>query len=100
MPVKMVKIRFTANKYPEFEVAVGSLLMKVLLDRNIPVASSCHGDGICGKCKIKVLNGAENLSAVEELEKTLCERLKIQFPHRISCQTLVMGDIEIDTTYW
>ena len=96
----MPKIRFSADKYPEFEVTEGALLMKILLDNNIPVASSCHGDGICGKCKVKVISGEENLSAVQELEKTLCERLKIQTPNRISCQTLVMGDIEIDTTYW
>lgn len=96
----MPKIRFSANKYTEFEVPLGAVLMKVLLDQNIPVASSCFGDGICGKCKIKVIVGSENLSEVQQLEKTLCERLKIQSPFRISCQTLVMGDIEIDTTYW
>ncbi len=96
----MPKIRFAAAKYPEFEVPVGALLMKALLDNGIPVASSCHGDGICGKCKVKVLCGSENLSVVQELETLLCQRLKMTSPHRISCQTLVMGDIEIDTTYW
>ena len=93
-------IRFAFDKYPAFEVTKGSGLMQALLNQSIPVASSCHGEAVCGKCKIKILKGWENLSAIQELEKHLCERLKVPESFRISCQILVMGDIEIDTTYW
>ena len=34
------------------EVHAGANLMKTLLDAGIPVASSCLGDGICGKCRL------------------------------------------------
>ena len=70
------------------------------LAAGLPVASSCHGDGVCGKCGVKVLAGAENLSAVGPVEQILRERLKLAPEVRVSCQTEVLGDITVDTSYW
>ena len=96
MPV----IRFAKN-YPSLTVASGASLMKSLLDAGLPVASSCHGDGVCAKCRITVLEGAlEGLSAVGPVEQMLRDRLKIPREVRISCQTKVVGDVLIDTSYW
>lgn len=74
--------------------------MKSLLDAGIPVASSCNGDGVCAKCKIAVIAGIENLSAENEIENFLKQKLEISENFRISCQTEVLGDITIDATYW
>lgn len=95
----MPKIRFSKN-YPEIEVPVGANLMRALLDAGLPVASSCHGDGVCAKCRILVVEGLENLSRPNAVEMILRDRLKIPKHQRISCQTEVVGDIQIDTTYW
>lgn len=85
---------------PQIVVESGTVLMKCLLDAGLPVASSCHGDGICGKCRIIIVEGAENLSRVNALEQMLRARLKVPREYRISCQTLVWGDIKIDASYW
>ena len=95
----MPTIRF-AKKFPEIQVQDGAILMDELLLAGLPVASSCHGDGVCGKCRVQILEGAENLSQVQELERMLRERLKVPSGYRISCQTKIHGDILIDTTYW
>ena len=95
----MPSIRFVKN-HPTLEVAAGSNLMQSLLAAGLPVASSCHGDGICGKCRVQVLQGAENLSQITGLEQILRDRLKVPREYRISCQTEVLGDILIDTSYW
>lgn len=95
MPV----IRFAKN-YPDVQVEKGALLMKSLLDAGLPVASSCHGDGVCAKCRIVILEGRENLSKVNAVEQMLRDRLRIPPEVRISCQTEVHGDIKIDTSYW
>ncbi len=95
----MPTIRFT-KKLPEIPVEAGKTLMKALLEAGLPVASSCHGDGICGKCRVQVVEGSENLSKVEELERMLHERLQIPSGQRISCQTRVLGDVKVDTSYW
>jgi ferredoxin, 2Fe-2S len=95
----MPTIRFVKN-IPEITVESGAVLMDVLLRANLPVASSCHGDGICGKCRVRVFAGAENLSQIGPLEELVRDRLKVPAEYRISCQTQVLGDILIDTGYW
>ena len=96
---EMPVIRFAKN-FPERTVATGANLMEELLLAGLPVASSCHGDGICGKCRVRVIAGAENLSKIGSLEQLVRDRLKVPKEFRISCQTQVLGDIEVDTTYW
>lgn len=95
----MPTIRFVKN-YPEIAVESGAVLMDVLLQAGLPVASSCHGDGICGKCRIHIISGAENLSKINSVESIVRDRLKIPREYRISCQAQVLGDITIDTSYW
>lgn len=74
--------------------------MRVLLEAGIPVASSCNGEGICGKCKVRIVSGAENLSPASEDELFLMNKNRISKDHRISCQTKVQGDATIDASYW
>jgi ferredoxin, 2Fe-2S len=95
----MPQISFVKNKTP-LEVPVGANLMQSLLAANIPVASSCHGDGICCKCVITIVNGLENLSPRNPIELELLERNPLTPEKRVSCQTIVLGDIQIDTGYW
>jgi ferredoxin, 2Fe-2S len=95
----MPKIKFIKNK-PEFEVPAGSNLMKSLLDHGLPVASSCNGDGVCSKCRLKIISGAENLSEPNETELILKEQNDIGKDFRISCQTEVLGDVTVDASYW
>lgn len=75
-------------------------LMTLLLEAKRPVASSCKGDGICSKCRVTILSGAQNLSSEGELESKTKRRNKITESERLSCQVYVHGDITIDTAYW
>lgn len=93
-------IRFFENKFSAFEVPSGTTLMNALLDQDVPVASSCHGDGICSKCRLRIVQGAQSLSAPNPVELELRQRNGIAADFRVSCQTQVLGDIEIDATYW
>jgi 2Fe-2S ferredoxin len=82
------------------EARPGQTLMQSVLAAGLPVASSCNGDGVCAKCQIQIVVGAENLSPPNPIEVFLCEKNKIPSNKRISCQTEVLGDITVDTTYW
>lgn len=74
--------------------------MQSLLAAGLPVASSCRGDGVCGKCRVLVeaLPGA--VSQESELEKFLRDRHAVPPGFRVSCQVAVFGDITVDATYW
>ena len=52
---------------------------------------NCHGNGLCAKCVMEVVEGTENLSP-----KTLRERLRLgkqSDNRRLSCQCQVLGDV-------
>lgn len=74
--------------------------MTALLRQGVPVASSCQGDAVCAKCRIKVLQGGENLSAPGPDEAFLLEREELGADIRISCQCKVLGDVSVDAPYW
>ncbi len=96
MPV----ISFSKKNRKSLTVEKDANLMSSLLQAQIPVASSCNGDGVCGKCRVQVLQGKENLSKPNDTEMFLKEKYQLKDDHRISCQVQVQGDIEIDTGYW
>ncbi len=96
----MVTISFTKKNRKSLLILEGSNLMKALLDANIPVASSCHGDGVCAHCRLTVTAGADHLSKANDTEKFLFEKFELKPNQRISCQVSVFGDIEIDASYW
>lgn len=96
----MPRIRYAKGHREDFEVALGANLMESLLKNGVPVASSCHGDGVCGKCKIQIVSGAENLSPENETEKFLRNKLEVPKDQRISCQTQVLGNVSVNTGYW
>jgi ferredoxin, 2Fe-2S len=78
----------------------GENLFRFLRENQIPVASSCTGEGVCGKCVVQVVKGEAHLSPVNELEQKLHEKYQLHKDQRICCQCEVFGDIEIRTTYW
>jgi len=84
----------------KIEVEEGANLMESLLNAELPVASSCGGEGVCSKCKIKILKGEEHLTPQNETEEFLRDTNDVKANERISCQTQVLGNIEVDTGYW
>ncbi|MEQ1876284.1 MAG: 2Fe-2S iron-sulfur cluster-binding protein [Bdellovibrionia bacterium] len=95
----MPKISFAKSRAP-IDVTAGSNLMRSLLANGIPVASSCDGDGVCTKCRIRIVTGGENLSKETEFESDLKDIHEIPNDERVSCQATVQGDVTVDTTYW
>ncbi|MFN7729223.1 MAG: 2Fe-2S iron-sulfur cluster-binding protein [Bdellovibrio sp.] len=97
----MPKISFAKNNRAPTQAQEGANLMQVLLGAEVPVASSCHGDGVCGKCRLEIVQGAESLSARNEAEEFLAERFGLKKNQRVSCQVVVgTQDLIIDATYW
>ena len=78
---------------------VSDNLMEVLQKNEIPVASSCLGDGICGKCVLNVAFHAEP-SPTNELEALLKKKYQWDHQKRASCQVKITSDLEVTSTYW
>ena len=95
----MPKIKFIKAK-PEIEVLAGANLMQSLLAAGVPVASSCNGDGVCSKCRVKIIEGQKNISAINDTELILIDQNSLGKEFRISCQVEVLGDVTVDASYW
>ncbi len=84
------------QKNLSIDAPTGSQLMQVLLDHQIPVASSCKGDGICSKCAMTVApQGNHNQLEIETLQRN-----KKDLTLRLSCQVKIDQDLTVSTTYW
>lgn len=74
-------------------------VMANLLKFQIPVASSCGGDGICGKCRIRI-TALGPIPPASELERKTLERNKIPVGERLSCQLHIDCNAMVETGYW
>ena len=84
------------QKNLSIDAPTGSQLMQVLLDHQVPVASSCKGDGICSKCAMSVSpKGNPSQQEIETLQRNKKDRTL-----RLSCQVVVDQDLTVSTTYW
>jgi ferredoxin len=57
-----------------------------------PIGNSCGGIGICNRCRVRVVEGEQNL--------TPRTRFETDSEQRLACQAVVLGDCTITTSYW
>ncbi len=65
-----------------------------------PIGNSCGSVGVCGRCRVVVLAGAENLSPPTMIEIRVSAQRGFEPDERLACQAVVMGDVEVTTSYW
>jgi adenylate cyclase len=67
---------------------------------DVPIGNSCGSVGVCGRCVVRVVAGAENLSAPTMIELRVSAQRGFAPDERLACQAVVMGDVEVTTGYW
>ena len=67
---------------------------------NAPLGNSCGGIGICARCTVRIVEGAENLSAPTSVEERVSQQRNLSADERLACQAVVLGDCAVTTTYW
>jgi ferredoxin len=53
------------------------------------------GGGLCGTCKVRIVEGSENLSKVMKKEIDRLGQEKINQGFRLACQTFITGDVTL-----
>jgi ferredoxin len=81
-----------------FETEEGTKLMTALKEEGHFIKSSCGGSASCADCIVVIKNGEENLSEPEFAEKKLLGNVFHITRERLSCQTVVNGDVTVDIT--
>jgi adenylate cyclase len=66
----------------------------------VPLGSSCGGVGVCTRCQIRIITGAENLTPPTAIEVRFGTARGFASDERMACQAIVTGDCTVTTTYW
>lgn len=69
---------------------------EALIDEGFKIRSICGGYAQCGMCKIKIIEGVENISEMKFLEKGLLGNVFHITKERLSCQVYLKGNLTID----
>ncbi len=75
-------------------------LLDVARRAAVPLGNSCGGVGICARCRVMVLDGADHLSPPTSIESRIGAARGFAADERMACQAVVMGDCSVTTTYW
>ena len=85
---------------------LGTPILKAARSLGVDIDSVCGGRGICGRCQVEVSEGefaklgvtskAANLSAFGAVEQRYADRRGLQDGRRLSCSSLLQGDLVID----
>ena len=75
-------------------------LLDVARRAGAPLGNSCGGVGVCARCRVRVLSGAENLSPPTSVEVRFGTARGFAADERMACQAVVTGDCTVTTTYW
>ena len=65
-----------------------------------PLGNSCGSVGVCARCSVRIVSGAENLSAPTTIEIRVASQRGFAADERLACQAVVQGDVEVTTGYW
>jgi len=66
----------------------------------VPLGNSCGGIGICGRCRIRVVEGAGQLSAPTTIELRTMTAREFADDERLACMCVVLGECAVTTGYW
>ena len=82
------------------EVAAGTRLLDAARQAGLPLARACGAEGICGRCGLTVLEGAERLAPESPLEARAKRRNRVSGETRLACRVAVDGDLVVTASYW
>jgi len=71
------------------EVTKGKTLLEAAKDAGININSICGGEGLCGKCRVIIREGKQNLSLPTEAEKRALSKEDLANNFRLACQTKI-----------
>ncbi len=75
-------------------------ILDVARSAGAPIGNSCGSIGVCARCRVTVLEGADALTAPTTVERTKGEQNQFADNERLACQAVVRGRVVVTTGYW
>lgn len=78
----------------------GATLLEIIARAGLPIARACGGDGLCGRCGVRVLAGGEALPTEGAAEARAKRRNRIDPDLRLACRVVPVGDLVVTAPGW
>jgi len=75
-------------------------ILDVSIDNKIPHLHECGGNGKCTTCRVRILEGIENVSPKTHVEKALSDARRWDPSIRLACQCYPKGDVKVQRLIW
>lgn len=82
----------TINDSRELQVPIGEKLLTALSVNNIFVPAACGGNGSCGQCRVKVVNGGGEILPIET---SFISKREAAQGQRLACQVSIQADAQL-----
>lgn len=86
---------YIANTGWRVEIDLSTSLLVGLQAHQVPIDTVCGGRARCGRCVVRVLEGAGYLTRRTAAEQVRLSAMKAGPDMRLACQTHTRGDISI-----
>lgn len=90
-----MKVKFVPQNV-ELEIKPNQSVMNLAHENNLPIKSVCNGMPSCAECRVRVIEGEENVLPPSGKELALIGTGYFIDQRRLSCQLLCFGDVTID----
>ncbi len=81
------------NKIGRFEVEAGTTILEAAQQFGLFLPHECGGQAQCTSCRVAILAGENNCSAMQEPEQKLLHAGHFKPPIRLACQTRISGPV-------
>ena len=82
------------------EARAGGTLLAAAVKNGVRLMHACGAQTLCATCRVKVTDGAENLTPMSGKEKlSLRYHLSVSRSVRLACQARVMGPVEAEAVF-
>ena len=78
----------------QFEFASGKNLMEIMLDAGLFIDNACGGKGLCGKCRVRVVDG--DAGQAGETERGILKPEELEQGVRLACLVYPGSDLSIE----
>lgn len=75
------------------DIAEGKTILEASRDLGVQIESTCGGEGLCGKCKVRLEEG--DLSPFTQEEKKFISEKERNAGYRMGCAARILGDVRL-----
>ncbi|MBN1317578.1 MAG: DUF4445 domain-containing protein [Anaerolineales bacterium] len=72
----------------------GDTILDSALKSGIELVAVCGGEGTCGQCLVRIIDGP--VSDHTSSEREMLDLKQIEEDYRLACQTCILGDVKVD----